>query len=79
MATADRDIRKVIEQMLASIPADQVDLIARLHWVEKGIAYCPPEHLPDLWATCHHILMEEIGEPKLDWQIAVEAIFSDRK
>lgn len=76
---ADRNIRDVIAQLLKVIPTDQTTLISRLKSLDSGSTYCPPECVGELWAACHHILVEEVGKPELDWEIQVENIFSNRK
>lgn len=71
-----RNLGEVIEQLLAVIPPEEEGLIASLSSVLESAAFSPPEMIDDWWRRTMHIL-EEIGQPKSDWQLSVHSIWCD--
>lgn len=74
-----RDLTKVIEQMYAVIPGDEVDLLAGLQRIRDSASFAPPESQPIWWReAAHHLAYYFPDQDKLlDWHEHVLAIWND--
>lgn len=77
MQFVGRNFHSVIDQLCAVIPKDALQLRARLYTINQDAAFRPPEGQFQSWKDLRDVLTEEIGPPKLDWQIEVGRIVRD--
>ncbi len=74
-----RSLDKVIDQMLAVIPAEEVELIESLNASKRSFMYSSPEMIPLRWRVTAEILEEQFEtEPKDGWALQVINIWMDK-
>lgn len=67
-----RHLVDVIDAMLARVPKDEGDFIARLESCQQSVTYTPPEVMGTRWHDVAEILYGEFGEiPDEGWQTEV--------
>jgi len=67
----------VIEQMLAVIPVDQVELRQRLEWHAKDASFKAPEQMTACWNSTANTLNGLLGtDMSQEWQWDIQVIFS---
>lgn len=71
-----RNLSEVIEEMLAVVPAEQIDLRDRLKATKQSSLYAAPEMRQTFWHECRDHLVSYVGKPKEEWQKQVASIFS---
>lgn len=71
----DRDITKVIDDMLDVIPDGETALRASLRSVRNTACYTAPEAMGYLWRKVYSVLVTEVPQPTKTWHIAMARIF----
>jgi len=70
-----RNYNKVLTEILAEVPKDEIELIKQLEWhIEDGNYKAPEETLH--WRRVSETLGEDITPPTKDWEFKVLSIFS---
>lgn len=74
-----RNLDTVIRNILKIVPADEKQLIGALRDNLSSVEFSSPEMLSFWWNEVADTLMEEIGEPKLGWQLKVANEFNGKE
>lgn len=73
-----RDLSTVIGCLINLVPATEASIHASLRALQTSTHYTAPEQMVMRWKQLIQICEENIGEPKLPWQLAVSGVVSDQ-
>lgn len=71
-----RNLSDVVDKMLEVIPVENESLINQIKAARQSSLFAAPEMQSVFWNECASALISEIGEPVVEWQKQVAAIFS---
>jgi hypothetical protein len=71
-----RNCCKIIDQMIAKIPADKIELIKDLEWNKEDAKYKAPEEVIQWQRTMETLQKHIFPKPTWDWEFEVLSIFT---
>ncbi|HWA29043.1 MAG TPA: hypothetical protein VG734_25560 [Lacunisphaera sp.] len=76
--SADRNLSKVLTDVLAVVPAEREVLRFELEHVRENLPYAAPEMLGMCWRTVARVLSVHVPNPTTPWERKMAEIFTGR-
>ena len=74
----ERNLSEVLNKIVRVADCDE-RLIKRLVPIKAKLYQTPPEAMQDRWTQAASIILDEIGEPQVDWEREVVNIWQNTK
>lgn len=73
------DVCQAIKNIIPSTLIKKPQIVAKIEKVERDAGYTAPEAMYIRWEQLVRVLQEEIGPPKLEWQLTIARVASARE